>query len=120
MSSRPPQTRAEKTIAEIVRDVLDLDTLRVEDNFFEMGGNSLLLVQVHGRLEAAFGRTIPMVALFNHPSVRSLAGFLSPEGDDDGRPPAAENRHRLQEGALRAGRNRLKDRLKDRRQRMKD
>ncbi len=111
MSSRPPQTRAEQAIAEIVRDVLELDTLRVEDNFFDLGGNSLLLVQVHGRLEADFGRTIPMVALFNHPTVESLAAYLSP-GSEGGAPrPASESKHRLRTAELKAGRDRLKGRL---------
>jgi amino acid adenylation domain-containing protein len=110
MSSRPPQTRAEKTIAEIVREVLGLDTMRVEDNFFDLGGNSLLLVDVHGRLEAAFGRTIPMVALFNHPTVQSLAAYLSPDDERAAGGPAGEGKHRLSTSELKAGRNRLKDR----------
>ena len=116
MASRPPQTRAEKAIAEIVREVLGLDTIRVEDNFFDLGGNSLLLVQVHGRLEAAFGRTIPMVALFNHPTVQSLAAHLSPGDEGAAAAPSSEPKNRLSTRELKAGRNRMKDRLR----RMKD
>jgi amino acid adenylation domain-containing protein len=110
VDSTPPKTRAEKAIAGIVREVLSLDALGVDDNFFDLGGNSLLLVQVHGRLEKAFGRAIPMVALFNHPTVRSLAAHL---GAGDAAPAGGEGapvRHRLRTDELKVGRSRLTSR----------
>jgi acyl carrier protein len=71
-----PDTEAEHAIAAIVREVLGRERVGVEENFFDLGGNSLLLVQVHARLEEAFGVEIAVVELFNHPTVRALARFL--------------------------------------------
>jgi amino acid adenylation domain-containing protein len=111
VDSTPPKTRAEKTIAGIVREVLGLDALGVDDNFFDLGGNSLLLVQVHGRLEQAFERAIPMVALFNHPTVRSLAAHLGAGDAAAAGRGGPEGRHRLRTVELKEGRNRLRSRL---------
>jgi amino acid adenylation domain-containing protein len=110
VGATPPKTRAEKTIAGIIRDVLGLDAVGVDDNFFDVGGNSLLLVQVHGRLEVAFERAIPMVALFNHPTVRALAAHLGAGDAAAAVREAPEARHRLRTEELRAGRERLRSR----------
>jgi amino acid adenylation domain-containing protein len=48
----------------------------LDDNFFDVGGDSLLLAQVHTRLESIVGRTIPITDLFAHPTVRQLAAHL--------------------------------------------
>ena len=47
-----------------------------DDNFFDLGGTSLQLVGIHATLQTAFGRTLPLVELFAHPTVRSLARWL--------------------------------------------
>jgi len=54
----------------------------MRDNFFDLGGHSLLMVQVHSRLCAALGRDLPMVEMFQHPTVSALAAHLSLEGPD--------------------------------------
>ena len=69
-----------------------MDRVGVEDSFFDLGGHSLLLAQVHGRLVEALGRPLPLVKLFEHPTIRSLARHL--EGHFDGRRPAAGPRRR--------------------------
>jgi aryl carrier-like protein len=48
----------------------------VEDNFFDVGGHSLLLVQIQTRLREALQKEIPIVSLFEHPTIRSLARYL--------------------------------------------
>ncbi len=107
-----PDTDTERTIAAIVQEVLRLDRVGVEENFFDLGGNSLLLVQVHARLEEAFGRELAVVDLFNHPTVRTLASFLGEgAGRSAGTPGAPEDRtpdHRSAE--VRRGKERLKRR----------
>jgi amino acid adenylation domain-containing protein len=74
-----PRTSLEETIAKIWEDLLGIRNLSVLDNFFEIGGNSLLLVQVHGQLQEVVQREFPLVELFNHPTVLSVAEFLSSE-----------------------------------------
>ncbi|MBV8200728.1 MAG: non-ribosomal peptide synthetase, partial [Acidobacteria bacterium] len=55
----PPRTAAERTIAAIWREVIGLGEVGVHDNFFEVGGHSLLMARVQARLEASLGRTVP-------------------------------------------------------------
>ena len=58
----------ERLVAEIWREVLELERVGVDQNFFDLGGHSLLLVQVHGRLRKAFSKPISMLDLFQHPT----------------------------------------------------
>ena len=99
-----PATALETRLAEIWRDVLQVDRVGVEDSFFDLGGHSLLLAQVHGRLLEALGRPLPLVKLFEHPTIRSLARHL--EGTSTAASPQPSNVR-----ALRAGRSRLNRRL---------
>ncbi len=69
----------EGTIQAIWREVLELSAVGRDDNFFDLGGHSLLLVRVQGRLREALGREVEIVDLFRFPTVRELAGFLAPE-----------------------------------------
>jgi natural product biosynthesis luciferase-like monooxygenase protein len=80
----PPESEAEQTIAAIWREVLKLERVGVHDNFFEIGGTSLLVVQVNGRLREAFSRDVPIVEMFRHPTVSMLVRFL--EGGTDDKP----------------------------------
>ena len=73
----PPQTEAEKTIAAVWRSMFDLERVGIEENFFELGGHSLLVVQMHRRLREALKKDFPVVTLFQHPTVRSLAHHLT-------------------------------------------
>jgi iturin family lipopeptide synthetase A len=75
----PPQTEAERVIAEIWQAVLRVDKVGVNDNFFEVGGNSLRLVQVHSKLCEAFHQVVPVAELFRYPTISSLAQYLSLE-----------------------------------------
>ncbi|MEM8963177.1 MAG: amino acid adenylation domain-containing protein, partial [Acidobacteriota bacterium] len=72
-----PSTALEASIAEVWRGVLGLDDVGVEESFFDLGGNSLLMVEVHGRLQQTLGARAPsMVELFRLPTIRSLAESL--------------------------------------------
>ncbi len=69
-------TETERKLATIVQEVLGIERVGVDENFFDLGANSLLLIQVHGRLEEVFGRELAVVELFNHPTLRLLARHL--------------------------------------------
>jgi len=72
-----PRSGIERQVATIWQQVLGLDAVGTLDNFFELGGNSLLLTLVHHRLEEWFDREVPMVALFQYPTIQALARYFS-------------------------------------------
>ena len=80
----------EARLVEIWRDVLGLARVGVDDSFFDLGGHSLLLAQVHARLLGELEQPVPMVRLFEHPTIRSLARFLDGRSTSD-RPASAES-----------------------------
>jgi amino acid adenylation domain-containing protein len=84
-----PRTALERAVAEIWQDALRRDHVGLHDNFFDLGGHSLLLVEVHARLSRLVTGELPLVELFRHPTVSSLARFL--EGRTEaGAAPAAD------------------------------
>jgi len=76
-----PEGGLEETIATIWQRVLGLDRVGLYDNFFDLGGHSLLLAEVHERLGEALGREVAMVELFQHTTVDALARHLAGEAE---------------------------------------
>jgi amino acid adenylation domain-containing protein len=79
----PPRTPAEERIAGFWREALGVEQVGVDDNFFEIGGHSLLLAKVHARVSAAFPREVTMLDLFRHTTVRAVATFLEADESRD-------------------------------------
>jgi amino acid adenylation domain-containing protein len=77
-----PETEMEARIAGVWAEVLQLESVGVEDNFFDLGGHSILLVQLQGRISAAVEREVSLVDLLEHPTVRAQAASLA--GTDTG------------------------------------
>jgi len=75
--SPTPTTALQRHIAAIWRDVLDLPDVGIHDNFFDLGGRSLLLVRVQTRLTAHLNHPVPMLDLFRHPTIHTLATHLT-------------------------------------------
>lgn len=75
-TNNQPATAMQQVIAQIWREALQLSEIQLEDQFFEIGGHSLLLVQVHQQLEEALEREIHIVDLFRYPTIITLATFL--------------------------------------------
>ncbi|EJL22783.1 edeine biosynthesis hybrid PKS-NRPS EdeI [Brevibacillus sp. BC25] len=71
-----PATRLEEQVAGIWREVLKRETVGMQDNFFQIGGTSLLLVQVHAKLEQLYPGRVRIADLFAHPTLSSLTNFL--------------------------------------------
>lgn len=67
------RTPAEKRIVSIVAPLLGLKEIGVDDNFFFLGGNSLLGTQVIARVREAFGVEVSLLNLFDHPTVAGIA-----------------------------------------------
>jgi acyl carrier protein len=75
--------------------------VNLDSNFFDLGGHSLLLVEMHKQLEKSLRRRLPIVQLFQHATVRSLARYLTAESA--GKPNLQDfgNRAQRQQRALR-------------------
>ena len=71
-----PQNELEKTVAAIWQQLLHLNKVSVFDNFFDLGGHSLLIVQVHGALRQ-INQQVLITDLFKFPTIASLAKHLS-------------------------------------------
>jgi hypothetical protein len=72
-----PRSELEVRLVELWSELLDRDGVATQDNFFQLGGSSLLLVRMQRRVQETFGWSVPLVAFFEHPSVESLARFLA-------------------------------------------
>ncbi|WP_316179309.1 non-ribosomal peptide synthetase [Bradyrhizobium sp. SZCCHNRI1009] len=69
-------TEAEDLVAEIWRKVLNRDDVGLNDNFFDLGGDSLLMVQLQQALAARLSRDIAIVDLFAHPTVAAMTAGM--------------------------------------------
>ena len=69
----------EQAIAGIWQDVLRLPVTGMHDNFFDLGGHSLLVVQVHQRLQAHLGQSFPVTDLFRFATISTIAAHLAPQ-----------------------------------------
>jgi amino acid adenylation domain-containing protein len=73
----PPRTEIEELITQIWREILKIENLGIHDNFFEVGGHSLLAAQIVARLQDAFNKDIPLRLLFDAPTIAELAQELN-------------------------------------------
>ena len=114
-----PKTDLERELAAVWCEVLGLEKVGVEDNFFDAGGNSLLLIQVYTRLWRRHPYTVTILDMMQSPTVRSLAALIerrlastetgtAETGDAEPDAESATERRR-------AGRNRLRRSLARRR-----
>jgi len=74
-----PRNEVERIITDIWQEVLKVERVGVNDNFFDLGGHSLLMFQIQGKLRQAFQTDLSTVDLFKYPSVSSLRERLSRE-----------------------------------------
>jgi len=97
-----PQSKIEHEIANVWKEVLGVDTVGVHDNFFDLGGHSLLMVRTHGRLSEVLGGNLSIVDLLKYPTVASLATFVSSEAQPLSSPahPAFDDRVSKQRAAF--------------------
>ncbi|MCB1035895.1 MAG: amino acid adenylation domain-containing protein, partial [Acidobacteria bacterium] len=84
-AGRPSGIRSR--IQEIWGAVLGLAQVPPDTSFFDLGGHSLLLVEVQNRLAEELGRPVELVDLFQYPTVRKLAEFLDPSAEREGVAP---------------------------------
>ena len=80
----PPSSEIEKKLTDIWRRVLNLDRIGVHDNFFDLGGTSLLAIYLVSQVQESFNIDIPVIKLFQYPNVNSLSEYIN--GDRDEQP----------------------------------
>ncbi|MBD3919132.1 amino acid adenylation domain-containing protein [Paenibacillus sp. PR3] len=74
-----PQSDIEVMLAEIWGELLHQERVGTQDNFFDIGGNSLLLLQMHAKLQARLSHPLKVTDLFAYPTIQGLAAFLHSE-----------------------------------------
>jgi amino acid adenylation domain-containing protein len=78
-----PRNATEAALLEIWKDVLGLKTLSIDDNFFDLGGTSLLAIRLFSRIKSVFACSLPVGKLIQHPSIQELATLLGAEPKAD-------------------------------------
>jgi aryl carrier-like protein len=101
-----PGSEMERVVAEVWGELFELDQVGVEDNFFDLGGHSILLLQAHARLRDRLGNDLSVVALLQYPTIRSLARYLSNGETSNADLSAVVDRAKLQRLALARQRSR--------------
>ncbi len=71
-----PRTPAEQKVASVWQNVLMVDRVGAYDSFFDLGGDSLLIIRVASQLRQQFTKELPIHKLFEHRTVHSLAEYL--------------------------------------------
>ena len=72
-----PKAPQQKQLAEIWQQILGFEQVGIQDDFFELGGDSLLLMQIHKKIQTQFDTNIAIVELYNHSTIQRLTDFLS-------------------------------------------
>lgn len=97
-----PSSEIEQTLADVWSEVLRRPSVGIRDNFFDLGGHSLLTVRVQAALKERLGRVVPITDLFRYPTIRALAERLSEPAVDEGKAvtDAASERAQARRGAM--------------------
>ncbi len=106
-----PRSDVERAIAAVWQEVLEAKTVSIHDNFFDLGGQSLLLAKVWSKLRGQFHREPTMLDLFQYPTIESLARWMT----EHQTPTPASSGAGVQSDRLRAGQDRLRQQLAQRR-----
>jgi acyl carrier protein len=77
-----PRNEVENILTNIWKDELGIENVGVNDNFFEIGGHSLLLTRVHSRLNKQFQREFSLIDLFTHSTISALAKYVTADNEE--------------------------------------
>lgn len=84
MDSQPPQgDPIAGKLAAIWREILRVPRVGANDSFFELGGHSLLAMRLMARIAQCFGKSLPLAAVFNSPSLGEMAKTIAQSGSAD-------------------------------------
>jgi len=78
-----PRNSIEESIAALWAELLNVERVGINDNFFDLGGHSLLAAQVCSELGKRLNRHVPLLSMFKHPTVDSMARYLNSEPEEE-------------------------------------
>jgi acyl carrier protein len=104
-----PGTETEKIVAAIWQRILKVERVGIYDNFFDLGGHSLLVIQIQVELMAALNRDIAITDLFRYTTVSALAEYL---GQSDRVNASFEQSFARVETRLQSAKRRIQNRQK--------
>ncbi len=81
-----PVGKTEQRLAAIWSDLLEIPEIGRDDDFFALGGHSLMALRLFSRINREFDKTLPLAALLNHPTLRGLALLVGPPPEPEAAP----------------------------------
>jgi acyl carrier protein len=105
-----PNTEIARTIAAIWQEILKVDKVGIHDNFFDLGGSSLDIVRLNGRLKELLKKDIPIVSLFEYPTIDTFTQHLDQVETVEA--AALEEKDMEITGRLKKGKDKMKGRRK--------
>ncbi|MEO1377529.1 MAG: non-ribosomal peptide synthetase, partial [Cyanobacteria bacterium J06635_10] len=76
-----PRNEIERKVADIWQKILNVEKVGIQDNFFDLGGHSLNVLQVYSKLRELFPENLAMTDLFKYPTISSISRYLNQEED---------------------------------------
>jgi acyl carrier protein len=100
-ADRSTSSASERLIASLYCELLGTQEISFEQTFYDAGGTSLRMISLQAAIAAATGKEIPLVKLFEHPTIRSLARYLDADAED--LPDARHTAERMEKRRVRKG-----------------
>ena len=100
-----PQTDLERLLAGILSELLKIDRVGIDDNFFDLGGTSISILQVAVRVQQELGIELPAVKLFQYSTIGSLANYLHSNQNSQPSSDKLQNRAQRQQASRTRRRN---------------
>jgi len=109
-----PSTELERSVARIWQEILGIEPVGLDDNFFDLGGDSLIATQAMAQLKRELGMEIPVVSLYEGVTIRFLIelAHAAQKGDDAAAQPSADSGETREERVSRRKRYQQQQRLK--------
>ncbi|MEH1799485.1 MAG: non-ribosomal peptide synthetase [Nostoc sp.] len=100
-----PQTDLERLLAGILSELLKIDRVGIDDNFFDLGATSISILQVAARVQQELGIELSAVKLFQYSTIGSLANYLHSNQNSQPSSDKLQNRAQRQQAARTRRRN---------------
>ncbi len=96
----PPRNETDRILAEIWTKELKCSSISISENFFDLGGHSLLLVKINTAINERLDLSLPLISLFEHPTIASLSDHITQTTLETSPQETVRNRALLQREAL--------------------
>ncbi|MCP4154135.1 MAG: SDR family NAD(P)-dependent oxidoreductase, partial [bacterium] len=104
----PPRTQLEKDLAKTWEKFMGIDKVGINDNFFELGITSLDLLRLNTRLKKELNRNLPIVLLYEYPTIKKLAAYLEKEETGDSKNENISPKAPARAEMINKGKNKMK------------